>query len=129
MTKPSLDRIIEQLQLCIVDARALQLKMLERILSIALLEAHETKEKRAKNMTREASSGADLTFAALVPRMPPANVPGRVLKNLRRCPVRPDTDRLCANAANVAMGQKAIDAPQLSPTTSSSELPSCEVAS
>ena len=45
VTKPSLDRIIEQLQLCIVDARALQLKMLERILSIALLEAHETKEK------------------------------------------------------------------------------------
>jgi len=44
VTKPSLDRIIEQLQLCIVDARALQLKMLERILSIALLEAHETKE-------------------------------------------------------------------------------------
>jgi hypothetical protein len=45
VTKPSLDRIIEQLQLCIVDAKALQLKMLERILSIALLEAHETKEK------------------------------------------------------------------------------------
>jgi hypothetical protein len=31
------------LQLCIVDARALQLKMLERILSIALLEAYESK--------------------------------------------------------------------------------------
>lgn len=29
---------------------------------------------------------------------------GRVLISLRRCPVRPDTDRLCATAANVAMG-------------------------
>jgi hypothetical protein len=28
-----------------VDAKALQLKMLERILSIALLEAYETKQK------------------------------------------------------------------------------------
>jgi len=43
--EPSLDTIIERLQLCIVDARALQLKMLERILSIALLEAHESKTK------------------------------------------------------------------------------------
>jgi hypothetical protein len=32
---------------------------------------------------------------------------GHVLINLCRCPVRPDTDRLCATAANVAMGQKA----------------------
>lgn len=30
---------------------------------------------------------------------------GRVLINLRRCPVRPDTDRLCATAANLAMSQ------------------------
>ena len=45
MTQPSLDKIIEQLQFCIVDAKALQLKMLERILSIALLEASEIKEK------------------------------------------------------------------------------------
>ena len=45
MTQPSLDKIIEQLQLCIVDAKALQLKMLERLLSIALLEAYESKEK------------------------------------------------------------------------------------
>jgi hypothetical protein len=45
VTQPSLDRIIEQLQFCIVDARALQLKMLERILSIALLEAYESREK------------------------------------------------------------------------------------
>ena len=45
MTQPSLEKIIEQLQFCIVDAKALQLKMLERILSIALLEAYETKEK------------------------------------------------------------------------------------
>ena len=45
MTEPSLDRIIEQLQFCIVSARALQLKMLERLLSIALLEAIEAKDK------------------------------------------------------------------------------------
>ena len=45
MTEPLLDTIVERLQLCIVDARALQLKMLERILSIALLEAHESKAK------------------------------------------------------------------------------------
>ena len=45
MTQPSLDKIIEQLQFCIVDAKALQLKMLDRILSIVLLEAHEIKEK------------------------------------------------------------------------------------
>jgi hypothetical protein len=45
VTQPSLDTIVERLQLCIVDARALQLKMLERILSIALLEAHESKVK------------------------------------------------------------------------------------
>ena len=45
MTQPSLDKIIEQLQFCIVDAKALQLKMLERILSIALLEAYENKQK------------------------------------------------------------------------------------
>jgi hypothetical protein len=45
VTQPSLDKIIERLQFCIVDAKALQLKMLERILSIALLEAYENKEK------------------------------------------------------------------------------------
>ena len=45
MTQPSLDKIIEQLQFCIVDAKALQLKMLERILSIALLEAYESRDK------------------------------------------------------------------------------------
>lgn len=45
VTRPSLDRIIEQIQLCIVDAKALQLKMLESILSIALLEAHENREQ------------------------------------------------------------------------------------
>ena len=45
MTQPSLDKIIEQLQFCIVDAKALQLKMLERILSIALLEAYENREE------------------------------------------------------------------------------------
>jgi hypothetical protein len=45
VTQPLLDKIIEQLQFCIVDAKALQLKMLERILSIALLEAYEVKGK------------------------------------------------------------------------------------
>ena len=45
VTEPSLDRIIEQLQFCIVDAKALQLKMLERALSIALLQAHEDKDE------------------------------------------------------------------------------------
>jgi hypothetical protein len=45
VTQPSLDMIIEQLQFCIVDVKALQLKMLEWILSIALLEAPEIKEK------------------------------------------------------------------------------------
>lgn len=45
MTEPSLDKIIAQLQFCIIDARALQLTMLERILSIALLEALEDKNK------------------------------------------------------------------------------------
>jgi hypothetical protein len=45
VTEPSIDKIIERLQFCIVDAKALQLKMLERILSIALLEAYETREK------------------------------------------------------------------------------------
>jgi hypothetical protein len=45
VTEPSLDTIVERLQLCIVDARALQLKMLERILSMALLEAYESRAK------------------------------------------------------------------------------------
>jgi hypothetical protein len=45
VNQPSLDKIIEQLQFCIVDAKALQLKMLERILSIALLEAYESKQR------------------------------------------------------------------------------------
>jgi hypothetical protein len=45
VTEPSLERIIEDLQFCIVDARALQLKMLERILSIALLEAYDSRGK------------------------------------------------------------------------------------
>jgi hypothetical protein len=43
VTKPSLEKIIESLQFCILDARALQLQMLERILAIALLEAHENR--------------------------------------------------------------------------------------
>ena len=49
MTEPSLEEIIERLQFCIVDARELQLKMLERILSIALLEAPESRGKPEEN--------------------------------------------------------------------------------
>ena len=45
MTESSLDAIIERLQFCIVDARALQLPILERVLSIALLQAHEDKDE------------------------------------------------------------------------------------
>ena len=45
MTEQSLDKVIALLQFCILDARAMQLKILERILSIALLEAHEAKGK------------------------------------------------------------------------------------
>jgi hypothetical protein len=44
---PSLDQIIERLQFCIVSARDMQLKVLERILSIALLEAYETRILRS----------------------------------------------------------------------------------
>jgi len=45
VTDASLDEIIEQLQFCIIDARALQLEMLESVLSIALLEAIESKDE------------------------------------------------------------------------------------
>jgi hypothetical protein len=45
VTEPSLDRIIGHLQFGLADAKALQLKMLERILSIALLLAHEDKDQ------------------------------------------------------------------------------------
>ena len=45
MNEPSLEQIIERIQSSIVDARSLQLKMLERILSIALLEAYEIRGK------------------------------------------------------------------------------------
>jgi hypothetical protein len=45
VTQPSLEKIIELLQFCIADAKALQLKMLERLLSIALLEAYESKAR------------------------------------------------------------------------------------
>ncbi len=45
MTDPVLESIIEQLQSCIISARALRLDMLEHILSIALLEAYESRRK------------------------------------------------------------------------------------
>ncbi len=40
-----MDSIIERLQFCIVDAKTMQLKMLEQVLSIALLQAYEDKAK------------------------------------------------------------------------------------
>ena len=43
MTDPVLDSIIDQLQTCIINARALKLDMLEHILSIALLEAYDAR--------------------------------------------------------------------------------------
>ena len=49
MTEPSLDRIVEQLRFCIVDARTLQLKMLEHLLSMALLEVLEDIENKDKS--------------------------------------------------------------------------------
>jgi hypothetical protein len=45
VTEPSLERIIERLQFCIVDARTLELKILEHLLSMALLEAIEANDK------------------------------------------------------------------------------------
>jgi hypothetical protein len=44
----SLERIIERIQSSIVDARGMRLKMLEQILSIALLEAYESREPAEK---------------------------------------------------------------------------------
>ena len=44
MTQPLLETIIQRLQFCIVDARSLQLKMLEQVLSMAVLQALEDKE-------------------------------------------------------------------------------------
>jgi hypothetical protein len=52
LTEPSLDIIIERLQSCIMDAKTLQLKMLERILSMALLQANDDKEKSANGRHR-----------------------------------------------------------------------------
>jgi len=57
VTEPSLDGIIAQLQLSIVDARALQLKMLERLLSIALLEACEARDRDGKRHQNGGSIG------------------------------------------------------------------------
>jgi uncharacterized protein (DUF1778 family) len=45
VTDPVLEAIIDQLQTCIVNARALKLDMLEHILSIALLEAYDARGK------------------------------------------------------------------------------------
>ena len=43
MTQPKLDAIIERLHACIIDARSLQLKMLEQVLSMALVQARSDK--------------------------------------------------------------------------------------
>ncbi len=48
VTDPVLEDIIEQLQTCILSARALKLEMLEHILSIALLEAYVARGNRDK---------------------------------------------------------------------------------
>jgi hypothetical protein len=45
VTDSLLDGIIERLQSCIIDARVLQLEMLERLLSIALLQALEDRDE------------------------------------------------------------------------------------
>jgi hypothetical protein len=45
VTQPSLDTIIEQLQSCMVDARSLQLKMLEQLLSMAVLQARDDQKE------------------------------------------------------------------------------------
>ncbi len=45
VSDPVLDDIIEQLETCILNARALKLDMLEHILSIALLEAYVARGK------------------------------------------------------------------------------------
>jgi hypothetical protein len=44
VTQASLETIIERLQSCIIDARWLQLKMLEQILSMAELQAREDRQ-------------------------------------------------------------------------------------
>jgi len=49
MIQPVLETIIERLQSCIVDARSLQLKMLEQVLSMAVLQALEDKEDFKKD--------------------------------------------------------------------------------
>ena len=43
MTQARLDSIIERLHACIIDARSLQLKMLEQVLSMALVQARSDK--------------------------------------------------------------------------------------
>jgi hypothetical protein len=72
----------------------------------------------AVSSTAMLDQGAAMTAIALVlARIAPTVAPcveacrnfgmlGRVLINLRRCPLRSDTDRHCATAANVAMGHK-----------------------
>jgi hypothetical protein len=48
MTQPVLEKIIERLQSSIVDARSLQLKMLEQLLSMAVLQAREDEQDLEK---------------------------------------------------------------------------------
>jgi hypothetical protein len=49
MTQPVLEKIIERLQSSIVDARSLQLKMLEQLLSMAVLQAREDGQDSEKD--------------------------------------------------------------------------------
>ena len=49
MTKPSFQRIIKHLQSCIDDAQSMQLKMLEHLLSMALIQAYDEKDEFEKD--------------------------------------------------------------------------------
>jgi hypothetical protein len=49
MTQPVLQKIIERPQSTIVDARSMQLKMLEQLLSMAVLQAREDEQDLEKD--------------------------------------------------------------------------------
>jgi hypothetical protein len=55
VTQPKLDSIIERLHACIIDARSLQLKMLEQVLSMALVQARS--DKRDLDRAAETKDG------------------------------------------------------------------------
>jgi hypothetical protein len=49
MTQPVLEKIFERLQSSIVDTKSLQLKMLEQLLSMAVLQAREDERELEKD--------------------------------------------------------------------------------